>query len=128
MENINLNFDIDKEAEACVDELARRFAAYEKRLLESELVADEEQVENVKYVYGMLGKIISGRNVKISLKLFDPFITSGSVIVKGKLLRVTNGAMFRKCAKLADNMQMVPYLNGDISMEFAFSGLVKKVK
>ena len=83
-------------------------------------VQNTPQVCNLLSVYNELKKIISGKNVKITYKLNEPFNFMGYIRITGESLVIKNTEKLNTLMRIAANVDVYPLTNGNLQFDFGF--------
>lgn len=90
-------------------------------------VTNPSAVRTVGVVYNVMKSIVKGAGTQVTYKLNAPYLSTGSVSLIGKDIIVSNPSLFIKFAKLADNMEIYPKVDGTAVLTLTFHGLIRKV-
>lgn len=113
---------VSKGLDRFISGLARSIEENEK----DKVIVDENRLNDVMYSKSVLEQIVSGKKVKVTSKVHEPFNSVGSVSVVGEEVVVTDSEAFNKIAEVASNVEVYPKTNGTVVVTFTFHGLTKK--
>lgn len=86
-------------------------------------VVNFKRLKEILFTYEAMKLLGKEANAKVTLKLYKPFRSIGSVSLEGESLEFYNSELFAEAAKLASNVEAYPLTNGNIRMTFTFHGL-----
>ena len=112
----------DKELDLLITRLAKQVGDEEV----GRFITNHDRVRLVEMSAVALKDAVSGG--KISYELHEPFETFGSITITGENIEIINPELFVSLATAADNIEACPKLDGTIDINFAYTGLSRKVR
>ena len=106
-----------------IDALAEIIAEGE----EGVFLTDFQRLHGVNLAYKAMRHIVRGVDVKISYEINEPYVSMGSVSIVGKDITITDTNVFAAAAKLADNIEVYPKVDGTTQINLTFHRLARKV-
>ncbi len=115
--------DQRSELDNLIDALAQKIAEDESGVY----VANSQRVQCVELVHEAMKRIVNGVGIKILCEMNEPYASMGAVSVIGKEIVVTDTKVFAMAARLADNVEVYPKVDGTTQINLTFHHLTRKV-
>lgn len=122
MENVTVS-DQRNELDNLIDALAEKITDEES----GASVANSQRVQCVELVHEAMKCIVSGVGVEVLCEMNEPYVSMGAVSVIGKEIVITDTKVFAMVARLADNVEVYPKVDGTTQINLTFHNLTRKV-
>ncbi len=115
----------DKELDALIEALGKRIQKQDSKTA----MMDLSRYKKMQEAYGILrGLIHETAETSVTYEINEPFKSTGSIMVEGHSIEITNTEWFCKAVALADNFEVYPLVNGKLRMAFTFYNLTKSIE
>lgn len=115
--------DQRSELDNLIDALAKKIAEDESGVS----VADSQRVQCVELVHEAMKHIVNGVGIEILCEMNEPYTSMGAVSVIGKEIVITDTKVFAMAARLANNVEVYPKVDGTTQINLTFHHLTRKV-
>ena len=85
-----------------------------------------QRVQEINQAYSVMEQIIGGEQIETEKKLHQPWPSCGSISVRGKEIVIEQPKLFYSLMGLAQNFEVYPMVDGNVSLGIAFTGLTQK--
>lgn len=86
-----------------------------------------DRINQLSAAYIAARKVVSGRNVKVSYGINEPYMGMGFVSIEGKEIEIGVPALIAKALECADNIDVYPKTTGVVHIDLTFHGLARKI-
>lgn len=121
--NVVADSDQQRELDNLIDALAEKIAEDESGVS----VGNSQRVQCVELVHEAMKRIVSGIGVEVLCEMNEPYASMGAVSVIGKEIVITDTKAFAMVARLADNVEVYPKVDGTTQINLIFHRLTRKV-
>lgn len=120
-------FQSDEEVQQALDETLSALGEDIEYQETGVLMTDPRKMRNLMVVYKLLKYITTGRNLKITYAMNQPYKTMAYVSVNGKSVSFRNTGWFIAACKIASNVEFYPKTDGTVQVTFTFNGFARRI-